>query len=434
MKSHRILIIFLIVTILCFFASNSKSVYTIDNSAYVIGIGIDTGSDEKIKLSLQIAVPSSSSGSGSSSDGSEQSSSFIINTVECNTIDSGINLVNSYISKKLNLSYCEVVVFSEEIASKDISNYVATLINDIEVRPYCNIVVSRCDAKYYLQNSKPLLDELSSKYYQVEPSSENNTGYTKEVTFLDFYNDYFDSFCEPFAILGSINSSDAKDYEGNFNTNASNGGTSNDSLIGFNSKDTGASNKVDPDAELPLSSHDNIENLGLAVFHNGTFVGELSASETVYHLIVSNDFKTSTISIPSPFDDSDYIALYITNTKSKNKVKFVNGSPYIICNVSLSARIFSSTTNSNYMIEENLSKIEDYANSYFQARLEDYLYKTSVDLQADIAKFGKYAVKSFLTLDNWNNYNWINNYKNSTFKVSVNTNIKSSYLVVGNKQ
>ena len=205
-------------------------------------------------------------------------------------------------------------------------------------------------------------------------------------------------------------------------------------MIGFNSKDTGASNKVDPDAELPLSSHDNIENLGLAVFHNGTFVGELSASETVYHLIVSNDFKTSTISIPSPFDDSDYIALYITNTKSKNKVKFVNGSPYIICNVSLSARIFSSTTNSNYMIEENLSKIEDYANSYFQARLEDYLYKTSVDLQADIAKFGKYAVKSFLTLDNWNNYNWINNYKNSTFKVSVNTNIKSSYLVVGNKQ
>lgn len=381
MNFHKILVIVLVIILLVFSSTNSKSVYTIDNCAYVIGIGIDISNNTEIKLSLQIAIPSSGSNSESSSS-SSQSSSFIISTVECNTIESGINMVNSLISKKVNLSYCKVVVFSEEIASKGIINYVATLINDVEVRPYCNIIVSKCEAKYFLQNSKPSLEELSSNYYKVEQFSESSTGYTKQITILDFYNAYYDTFCEPSAILGNV------------------------------------------------SVDNSIETLGLAVFHSETLVGEISAYECIYHLIISNKFKTTILNIPSPFNDSDYIAIYISNTHSKNKVKIINGSPYITCNVSLNARIHTSTFNSNYMSKNNLKTLEEYANSFIKSNIEDYLYKTSVNLQSDINKFGKYAVQNFKLSKDFEQYNWISNYKNSTFKVNVDTKIKSSYLVV----
>lgn len=216
MKSKKILVFLLIVVVIIFSATNFNAVNTIDDSAYVVAMGIDPGTSSKLKLSLQIAIPSSeSSGNGGSSSGGEQSSSSIVNTVECDSIFSGITLINSYISKKLNLSYCKVVVFSEEMATKGVGNYVSTLINDVELRPTCHIVISRCEAKYFLDNSKPMLENLSSKYYEVESSSEKNTGYTKAITLLDFYSSYYDTFSQPCAILGSINGANAGDIEEN---------------------------------------------------------------------------------------------------------------------------------------------------------------------------------------------------------------------------
>lgn len=395
MKARNLLIFVLVIIFLFFYIANSPSVYTIDDSAYVIAIGIDSGSNGKIKLSLQIAKPSSESSNSSSKENSSQSESSVINTIECDTIYSGINLINSYMSNKLNLSYCKVVVFSEDVANNGIITYVCTLINDIEVRPYCNILISKCEAKYYLENSKPIINDLSSKYYDIEEISEKNTALTKKITLLDFYNGYYDTFGEPSAILGTIN--------------------------GINSELSTNSN----------NNTNNIENLGLTVFHNGNFVGEITGEETIYNIIVTNNFKNSVINIPSPFEDTNYIELSISNVKSKNEVKIVNGFPYIICDISLDARVLSTSSSSNYLNENNRLEIEQYANSYLKSNLYDYLYKTSIILKTDINKFGKEAVKNFATWDEWISYDWINNYCNSIFNVNVNTNVKSSYLVIG---
>lgn len=39
-------------------------------------------------------------------------------TIECNSIDSGINLLNSFISKRINLAHCKAFVFSETLAKE----------------------------------------------------------------------------------------------------------------------------------------------------------------------------------------------------------------------------------------------------------------------------------------------------------------------------
>ena len=140
MKARKFLIfiIILVLLLLTFFGMNS--INAIDNLAYVVSMGFDIKDSGKLELSFQIAIPSGSSGSSSSD--SSQSSDSIINSVECNTLESGINLVNSYLGKKLNLSHCKAIVFSEEIAAKGIGEYLYTLVNNIEIRPTCNVIIS----------------------------------------------------------------------------------------------------------------------------------------------------------------------------------------------------------------------------------------------------------------------------------------------------
>lgn len=385
MKSKKILICFLLISLLAFYISNYSTIYTIDNLAYVIGIGFDTSDNDILKLSLQVAIPSSHG----ESQGSSQSESTIVKTVECSTVSDGITLINSYIGKKLSLAYCKIIVFSKDIPSKNIINYSATLLNDVEVRPYCSVLLSKCEASYFLENSEPLLEKLSSKYYNSNPNPEQTTGYTQHINLIDFYNDYYDSFGEPSAVLGEIKVSDDANGKG------------------------------------------HIESFGIASFHNDVLTGELSGQETIYHLIITNKLQDTVLSIPNPFNDSEYIALSIDDTNSKNTVKIVNGFPYITCNVRVNTRVLSSSLNANYLDEKNIEKIEDYANSYFKANIENYLYKTSIVLKSDIAKFGKYGVRNFSTWNKWQEYNWLDKYANSTFKVNVDTHLKSSYLVVG---
>lgn len=173
---------------------------------------------------------------------------------------------------------------------------------------------------------------------------------------------------------------------------------------------------------------------GLAIFKNDSFVGELTSNQSLFHLIITNKLKGTTINVPSPFNDIDYISMYISKAKSNNEVRIVNGTPFIKCNVKFSTRILSSSIAANYLTNENIEKIEDYSNSYLKSQIEDYLYKTSIEYKADIAGFGKYAIKSFNNLKDWKEYDWLNNYPNSFFDVNVDTNIISSYLVIGNNK
>jgi spore germination protein KC len=158
--------------------------------------------------------------------------------------------------------------------------------------------------------------------------------------------------------------------------------------------------------------------------------GELTAIETLCHLIIISEMEECIISIPSPFDSDSVIDLYVTLDKNtKNDVKFVNGAPLISTEIALNAKILSSEKNSNYFEEDNLKLIEDYANSYISSELEAYLYKISKDYGSDIDLFGRHAVKYFATWDEWLKYNWLDNFKNAFFDVNVDFDVISSYLI-----
>lgn len=197
-KVRKIFAIFILVLLLIISSASYYGIKGIDNLAYVVAVGLDKGENENLKLSLQISVPNSGEGGSSSSS---QSSSVVVDSIDCPSISTGINLFNSYLGKEVNLSHCKVLVISEELASMGVSEYLYTLTNSIEFRTDSNIIISKCDAKSYLEYSTPLLDKISARYYEIAPSSSEYTGYTESVTLNEFFSSVTDTFSEPVAIL-----------------------------------------------------------------------------------------------------------------------------------------------------------------------------------------------------------------------------------------
>ena len=349
-----------------------------------------------------------------SSESTQQYTSTSITTVECNSIDSGINLINSYISKQVNLSHAKVIVISESLAVEGIGDYISSFINNVEVRPDCNIVVSRCSAEDFLNNSKPTLETLSARYYEQVLNSSQYTGYTATTTLFSFYNALKSKTCQPIAILGGINS-DSGEEASNVN-------------IPYIELDS--SYKAN---ETPIKNATNLENMGLAVFNGDKLVGELNAMNALSHLMCTSQFNSSVVSVPSPFNENGIINLFIKEDgNAKIDVSILNGSPYICINIPIVASVLSMEHDLDLRSEENLKSLEKNAISYLEKNILFYLYLTSKKMHADIADFGKYLLNDYIFIDDWENLDWLNLYPDSTFHVNISIQLTSPYLLVKN--
>ena len=71
--------------------------------------------------------------------------------------------MNSYVSKDINLAHCKIIVFSEKVATQGISKEIYSFVNDIQLRPDTCVIISRCDAKDYIeQKGSPRIEMRGS--------------------------------------------------------------------------------------------------------------------------------------------------------------------------------------------------------------------------------------------------------------------------------
>lgn len=195
-----------------------------------------------------------------------------------------------------------------------------------------------------------------------------------------------------------------------------------------------ASSNIEKDVNVKagssaLTSKKSSETIGLAIFRGDKLVGELSAIESACYLILTNKLDTCTISIKNPLDTSTSIDLYVYKQKNtKKKINFINNSPYIDIDVSIKARILSTNENAEELTKENIKKVEESVNLYLEKEISEFLYKTSISYDSDICGFGRYAITKFHKNSDWENYKWLENYKNSIFNINVNSEVVSSLL------
>ena len=149
-----------------------------------------------------------------------------------------------------------------------------------------------------------------------------------------------------------------------------------------------------------------------------------------YHFLNKMEKKNKRIYGVKGMGGAGFPLIYKESRNTKNKVKLVNGSPYITTNIKLEARILTMDETSKYISSDEMETLEEALNSYLTTKLYEYLYKISKELKSDIDSFGKHVVQNFSTFEEWESFNWLDHFKDSFFNVSVDTTIKSSYILM----
>ena len=446
MKKKFIIILILFVVFITFIAgfSNSYISRRIEHLAYVLVLGIDKGEKTRLKISTKF-INVSSSTSGASSD----SSQIVLTSCEANSIFSGLNLLNSYIGKEINLAHCSVVVFSEEIAKEGISSEIYSLINNEEIRSSANIVVTNCKAYDYINNSKPNLENLTSKYFDTFDITSKLTGYFSNITLGDFFNNLSESNSDPIAVLGGLNST-ARSEENKSSSNSSeesssssNSGNS-DNINGETSNSNLSSQDVEEQEKQEIETNQNnlvagkssivggrgTENLGLAIFSGDKYIGELTVWESICHSLITNSIDTCIISVEDPLVENKQLEIQLSpNKKSKITSNIENGAININIELNLIANIISLNSNINYEDTDTINKISAATQNRLNDELNKYFDKTARKYNVDIDKYYLSILKYFPYQKNFDDFNYKEKLKNANFNCNTHVNIISSLLI-----
>lgn len=433
------IIIFIILIIFVNAFSSSYISHNIVNLAYVIALGIDVGENAKIRTSAQFVNYSSSSGS----DSSGNSGDTTLVSAEGDSIFSSLNILNSYIGKEINLSHCSVVVFSKEFAKNGISTEIYSLINNEEFRPTTNLVISNCDAYDYLSNVNPNIEKLATKYYDTFSITNKFTGYISDITVGEFYNNLNSDTCYGTAILGGINSTKEGENSSSADSSSSESSSSNSESSSNEKKESSEkiaekenSNNIITNPEDLLAGNSSIvgkrtsENIGLAVFNDDKYCGELTAMESLSHLLITNDVDSCIVSIDSPLAENQKMELNlfcIQDTKVSVDIK--DNTPYISIYLKVDADILTLNNDIDYQSDSILEKISSSTKNYLEKEMYDYLNKVSREYGTDIDNFGIKATSKFTTIPEWKEYNWLEKFKTAEFNVNIDVNVVSSLLV-----
>ncbi|MEN2777324.1 Ger(x)C family spore germination protein [Acetivibrio clariflavus] len=415
---YRIFAFILIVILQCIILTGCFDKREPDDMAYPIALGFDKGSTNELRMTMQIAVPTNIAGGESGGGGDGESSSTVI-AVETPSIYSGLNMLNSFISKQINLSHIKVIVFSQEIAQEGISKYLHAMIRNKEFRPNVSIIVSRCSAEEFIDAVKPKLETNPAKYYELLLDAYRYTGFTTDTQLIDFYNKSERPSIQPVAVLADVSKYKSSDE---FDLSSS------------TYKEKGRSFPLEGDfkaGDLPKLGGLNIEIMGLAIFDGGKMVGELDGEETSYNLMVEGKFNSMYFTMPDPIKKDDLVVLQLRRSRlTEKKVEMIGDKPKLIVKVHLEGDILSVQSGINYESGENVKLLQSATEAYIKDGIIKYLDKSTKVFKTDTNGFGNKVKGKFLTWQEWQEFDWLSKYREATYDVEVDVAIRRPGLIV----
>ena len=174
------------------------------------------------------------------------------------------------------------------------------------------------------------------------------------------------------------------------------------------------------------------ENFGIAVFNEDKLCGELTATESICHLLITNKIDSCIVSIDNPVSKKEAQKLELLLFPSQNtkiNLNIENDIPHISIKVSLEADIMTLDNDVNYETDETLYKISESTKQYLKGQFDDYLNKVSKEYNVDIDDFCTDAPAHFSTISEWENFNWDEKFKNVEFDVNIDINVLSTMLI-----
>lgn len=386
-------------TVFCACLCSCYDASEVEETAYVIALGIDRGDKENNLYTFQIAAPLGSSPaeengaflSGGGEDGEESSeekaSEEIIvsnNKSVKNIVVAGDDfytaksLLANFMSKKISFSHLKMIVFSHKAADEVIMQHIEIFSKERQIRPKTFIAVAKDGAERYLKLVNPELEASTARYYELSNSKEK-LFYAPAKTLGEFMKETENSQKSsvlPLAVIKKANTS--KELEAEVSS-----------------------------AESVLSSS-KAEMLGMVVFKDEKIVAEADGGEALCYNILSGQTKT----LVYPFDSdgkTNFLKVSFVK-KPRFKIKSLNG--VYNAEVTLYLKL-------KYMGEDDESgKKTSLGAKMLKNELEDFLNRTAKEYNADIFGLANIEKKRYKNISKAEASPFEREYKNCTFSVN----------------
>jgi spore germination protein KC len=371
-----------------------------DQTAFVLAMGFDKGENENVRVTFQIANPKVIAGAAG------QEKPFLFTTVDAPLPIAAFHLLNVVRSRDISLLHNRVFIFSEELAREGLSRYIYPLNRFRETRGTSFVFVCRGTARDFMEKEKLELEVSPAKHYEIVASLTRLHGLGPTAHFTDFYESTKTHSDEPVA-----------------------------PLVGINEKGLGAPEKPQVNSlgdylpgELP-SSGVSAQFLGTAVFSGGKMVGEITGDESRYLLMLRGEMEHSFIVIDDPKSPGDVIGLTLRQARRPAIKASVSGeAPVIDVELFQEPSLVGITSGINYEDLKLKKVLEKEIARLITEKCQELVSRTQDEFNVDSFGLGQYAKRNYLTVGEWEKYNWHDKYSDVQVNIKVNVRIRRTGL------
>lgn len=401
-------IVFIItITMLMFTLTSCYDAREVTSICFVQIIGIDQGITDKWRITVKVpTMQNAGDSSGKGSESSQQTQTKTI-TIDAPSFHGGIDLLNTSIPQKLDFSHAVLLVISEDLAQSGlIGEYITPLIRFKEIRRTLNIIVVPGSSEEFVEKTESYSGGSPSRSVRALLKQGENTGFYPKISMNDFYNGIKSTYRQSILPLGSVyKKGEFKEDGKQFNMEFNNTGQ-------YFAGDT------------PRKGGNSIELLGCALFDKDRMVGKLNGHETRMLMLIRGEFKKGIFTIQDPKAPKWVIPVATRlSTKPNVKIYFDDGRPIINLEIKTEGDILDIQSGIDYGNEKMLTIIENKMIEYLEDSIKSVIEKSQT-LNIDPFNFGRMAVRHFLTINEWENYNWNEKFKVAKVDVKVDFKIR----------
>ncbi len=389
----------------------------VDETAHVLLLGLDKGKKNVLTLTAFIAVPRRMGGGGGGGavgggggGGGGQKPSVTV-SVECRTVLTGLDMINSIIERRATLNHLKFIFFSGEIAEEGLDRYMAPLMRYPETRRSIFIGVCQKNCRELLEKFQPIMEANPSKYAELLMGTQRYVGFIPFNQVHHFYTDMKSRGSQPVCALVDLEQKKEGEKEQRAAPEEKAFEESEGDFIA---------------GRLPRQGGNKIEFIGAAVFRGPKMVGTINGSETVILNILRGWYKEGFFAFPDPGRRDRFVILrLLAERKPHIKVSLDDeGLPAIKVRVPLDAEIISIQSGINYERPDKLPVLEQAVNRQLEERTRRLIRKTQEEFCSDIFGFGLKARRLASTYSQWEKMNWPELYPGATVSVTFDTKIR----------
>lgn len=369
----------------------------IEKNAFVVAIGIDKGTDNRVTITYLIANPNY----GTQQQGGGDAVPREIITFEADDFISAKNRGNTVIAKEISYDLLKYLIVSEKLAKdKNFIKWIYTTTKDREIRRDSFIIVVKEKASQFITKNDPKLETAAHKYFDQMLKQGNSIGlvpFSELHTFLRITEADADLFLAAYATT---------EHEAMDEDNSNNGVN----LIAGELFTKGETNRT--------------QFLGSAVFKEGVMIGKLTGEETRIFYLINNLRKAPTMitTISDPLHENESKAIRIKKPK-KNDVKLKidkQGDGKIIVKIPLTVDVLSDFSMENYAKSIKKREIlKKHIEEQLTKRFENFIKRTQEEFKGQPFGWSLDARRKVLTIPEYKKFNWMETYPDMEVSIAV---------------